>query len=242
MESRDCLNVSLENSLYSISQKTLDSFSQKFLEGFPFAYLTRFSEFYFRKFYVDSRVLIPRNETELLVDLIKQENTEFKSICDVGVGSGVILLSLVTHKGFGIDISPDALEVTKINARRFRLENSVTLHQGDRLYGVSEKFDLIVSNPPYIKESSHRKLVHNQVDRYEPHMALFLKDDDYEEWFLTFFNQVKTCLNKDGLFYMEGHELELEHQRDLLLQLGFDDVKVIKDYAGLNRFIRAKRG
>jgi release factor glutamine methyltransferase len=223
-----------------------EDLEHKFLTGVPFAYLTHYSEFYFKKFYVDERVLIPRNETELLVDLIHQEPQKFSNICDVGTGSGVILLSLIAsgkaQKGLGIDISPKALEVAQINTKKLNLEDRVTLKLGDRLSGIIDSFDLIVSNPPYIKESSHRSLVHHQVDRFEPHQALFLKDEEYKEWFEIFFIQIKSSLLAGGLFWMEGHELELEDQARHLETLGFKNVQVLKDYAGLNRFIKATRG
>jgi release factor glutamine methyltransferase len=103
---------------------------------------------------------------------------------------------------------------------------------------IDGKFDLIVSNPPYIKESSHRNLVHSSVDQHEPHVALYLPDDTYDIWFRNFFQQVKDHLH--GTFMMEGHELEVEAQGKILEELGFKQVKVLKDLTGTQRFLKAQ--
>ncbi len=202
-----------------------------------------FSEFYYHRFFVNEHVLIPRPETEWLVDLIKQENqTPIENVLDVGVGSGVILLSLIAHgvgkSGVGVDLSEAALEVARINCFRLRLESKVKFICSDRLAKVPGVFDLIVSNPPYIKASSHRSLVHESVDRHEPAMALYLEDDVYEKWFEEFFISIRHHLN--GAFWMEGHELELENQAKQLMSLGFYDVTILNDLARRPRYIKAK--
>ncbi len=191
---------------------------------------------------MNEKVLIPRPETEILVDMIVRSGRKFKKVLDVGTGSGVILLSLlkagVAQEGTGSDISHEALEVAKINQRHLRVSSE--LIQSDRFQNIKDKFDLIVSNPPYIKASAHRGLVQNTVDSYEPHLALYLKDSEYEEWFLHFFSDVKDHLLSGGEFWMEGHELELENQATMLKDLGFLDVKVDCDFCGLKRFLSGR--
>jgi release factor glutamine methyltransferase len=213
------------------------------LLGKPLDYLLGFSEFYGLKFYINSNVLIPRPETELLVDLIIQDKRNFENGLDVGTGSGVILLSLLNQgkikEGVGVDLSLKALKVAEVNAKRFKLTSEVQFKVSDRLANVFEKFNLIVSNPPYIKASSHKHLVHQTVDSYEPQMALYLKDDEYENWFEVFFKQIKEHLNPTGVFMMEGHELELSSQSEQLKKLGFKEVQVIKDYSKRDRFLKA---
>lgn len=213
-----------------------------FLQGVPFQYLLEESEFFHHRFYVNSNVLIPRSETEFLVDLIAREyKNKVKRVLDVGTGSGVILLSLlaaqVGESGVGADISSPALEIAKINAERLKLIQKTQFIISDRLQNVDGMFDLIVSNPPYIKASSHRHLVHSSVDKYEPHQALYLSDDEYLSWFEDFFVQVRKQLKGD--FFMEGHELELENQAGLLTRLGFKNVLILNDLAGTNRFLKA---
>lgn len=217
-----------------------------FLRGVPFSYLLEMSEFYENQFYVTPDVLIPRSETEQLVDLIIQENKEsVDRILDVGIGSGVIILSLLSKgtakSGLGVDISTKAIDVAMINARRLRLLDRVEFRISDRLTSVEGEFDIVVSNPPYIRASAHYEMVHQQVRTHEPHLALFLDDDAYENWFKTFFTQVFNHLNANGKFYMEGHELEVEHQGKMLAACGFKNIRVLKDLHGSPRFLSAQK-
>jgi len=212
------------------------------LKGIPFQYLLQESDFYYHKFYVNQDVLIPRPETEFLVDLIvKEYQGKVKRVLDVGTGSGVILLSLLAAKvgetGVGVDISEPALEVAKKNAKSMNLTDKTSFILSDRLQKVEGMFDLIVSNPPYIKASSHRHMVHSSVNKFEPHQALYLPDDYYIFWFEDFFAQIRGQLK--GNFFMEGHKLEVEDQAKLLSRLCFKDVTVLKDLSGTNRFLRA---
>ena len=214
---------------------------EQFLKGTPLATLMGFSEFYHNRYYVDSQVLIPRPETEYMVDLLVNEyKGKATRILDVGTGSGVILLSLlnagVGKNGVGVDISEEALRIANINTQRLRLKHKATMLKSDRLTQVEGSFDLIVSNPPYIKASSHRNLVHNSVDKHEPHTALYLPDDYYVLWFEDFFQEVRAHLN--GTFMMEGHELELDEQGKMLGRLGFQNVQVIPDLTGTKRYVK----
>ncbi len=155
----------------------------------------------------------------------------------------MILLSLVkagvAEKGTGSDISDEALKVARINQRKLRLSNKTKLVKSDRFQNITEKFDLIVSNPPYIKAKNHRSLVQSTVDAHEPHLALYLDDSTYDSWFHDFFHGVKSHLLPGGQFWMEGHEKELAGQGKVLTELGFQNVKVLKDFSGLDRFLSA---
>ena len=233
--------LQLDDALIGIPLSTIKTLEKELLTGVPLTYQMGFAEFYKDRFLVNSKVLIPRPETEYLVDLIVNEFRGKKSqILDVGVGSGAILLSLlkegVAPSGTGVDISTDALEVCSINARRFRLNPQLLL--SDRMSQVRGHYDLIVSNPPYIKASSHKALVQETVDRFEPKEALYLEDSEYCDWFLEFFTGVKTHLK--GHFFMEGHELEVGSQAALLTQMGFQKVSVLLDQYGRERFLRAE--
>lgn len=230
-----------------ISEKRSDilpeELEKKLLSGVPFVYLLENAEFYNNNFYINSSVLIPRPETEYLVDMVVQEQKgKAQRVLDVGTGSGVILLSLLCNNvgksGVGVDISEKALEVASINAKALNLSEKSTFVLSDRLNNVEGTFDLIVSNPPYIKAQSHRKLVHDQVHNFEPHEALYLPDDFYVFWFEDFFHQIRSHLK--GTFYMEGHELEVETHAVMLKGLGFKEVNVINDLTGTKRFIKAK--
>lgn len=235
--------LTLNDAHFAIPPKLRGELHESLQAGIPFSYLLGMSEFYGNQYFVNQDVLIPRPETEYLVDLIVNEfkAKNIKRILDVGTGSGVILLSLLQNNvgksGVGVDICEKALAVAKINARRLRLEKKTTLLQSDRLANVEGTFDLIVSNPPYIKASSHRQLVHESVDTHEPHQALYLPDDYYTFWFEDFFMAIRASLH--GTFFMEGHELEVEEQARLLGRLGFQDIQVLNDLSGVKRFIRA---
>jgi release factor glutamine methyltransferase len=235
--------MDLDQSYYSLSEVEQLSLASEFSRGVPLAVLMGFSEFYHHQVYVNQHVLVPRPETEYMVDLlVTQGQGKISRLLDVGTGSGVILLSLlkagVGRSGLGVDLSPLALEVAQINIRRLRLETKASLQLSDRLENVEGTFDLIVSNPPYIKASSHRSLVHASVDKHEPHQALYLPDETYSSWFKEFFQQVRHHLK--GLFMMEGHELELDDQAKMLEELGFQKVEVLKDLSGAKRFLRAE--
>ncbi|HXH32448.1 MAG TPA: HemK/PrmC family methyltransferase [Bacteriovoracaceae bacterium] len=235
--------LTLEDSSYGVGAGLLGELEGLFLRGTPFVYLLGQSEFYGRRFFITSDVLIPRPETEQLVELIAKESKKFQTMVDVGTGSGAILLTLldlgIAQQGLGIDCSKEALEVACNNSRRLRLEDRCELLLGDRLKGVGGRFDLIVSNPPYIKATTHKHLVHSKVDEFEPRMALYLEDSTYQAWFEEFFGQVLLRLSENGLFMMEGHEHELTSQAAGLKELGFKNVQVLKDFAGRDRFLKA---
>jgi release factor glutamine methyltransferase len=235
--------ISLELSEFTLSELDSQKLEEHFLKGTPLATLMGFSEFYHHRFYVNEHVLIPRPETEYMVDLLVQEfKGKAQRVLDVGTGSGVIILSLldagVGKNGVGVDISTDALKVAEINRQRLRLKHKLTLIQSDRLTKAEGIFDLIVSNPPYIKATSHKSLVHASVDKHEPHEALYLPDDYYVLWFEDFFQEVRAHLN--GTFMMEGHELELEDQAKMLGRLGFQKIQVLNDLTGTKRYVRAE--
>lgn len=239
------LHIGLDQGLSSVKEQIILEMCHSFLNGVPFPYLLENSEFYHQDFYINNSVLIPRPETEYLVDIIAKEfKNKVKRILDIGTGSGVIVLSLVSHgvgqTGVGVDISDEALEVAKINCQKLGLEKKVTLMKSDRLSRVEGSFDLMVSNPPYIKASSHKKLVHQNVDLYEPHRALYLPDDYYVLWFEDFFAEIRSHLK--GTFFMEGHELEVENQAKMLSKLGFTSVEVLNDMSGTKRYLRANFG
>lgn len=234
------LQLELSHSIYLVSSLLLKDLENVFQKGIPFPYQLQESEFYGRSFYVNQHVLIPRPETELLVDLIVQKKKKYHSMADVGVGSGVILLSLlkegIAPKGLGLDVSEDSLNVARSNASNLRV-SSAEFILSDRLLNVTSEFDLIVSNPPYIKQVSHREGVHDKVDEYEPALALYIPDADYENWFREFFAQVSASLKSGGDFFMEGHEEELKTQAGWLREAGLINVEVIKDWTGRERFL-----
>lgn len=144
-------------------------------KGFPVAYLTHSKEFYGLDFYVDERVLVPRDATEILVDLVLQKASHDASIIEVGTGSGAISVA-VKHerpdlKVIAGDISPEVLEVARINAERHQVQ--VDFYESDLLESLPEvDAEILVANLPYIGEVEHRYIADN-VEAFEPHLALF---------------------------------------------------------------------
>ncbi|MDB9786774.1 peptide chain release factor N(5)-glutamine methyltransferase [Bacteriovoracaceae bacterium] len=225
-------------------------------EGIPLAYLTRSRFFWGREFYVDERVLIPRFETEGLVELILTElqkrdiKGELK-IVDVGTGSGVILLTILQELGLDnieaifSDIDEGALDVCRENYHRQskNIGNNIhcSFYLSDRLKEIDGNCDVIISNPPYIMESADLKSVHSQVLNFEPKKALFLKDEIYFNWYEDFFNEAFKCLNKNGLLFLEGHESHLDRLEVCLGKVGFSDRLILKDLTQRKRFLMARK-
>lgn len=216
----------------------------EFKKGVPLDYIVRSRYFYNAEFYVDERVLIPRFETEILVDegikLIKKHH--YKKIADICCGSGCVGLALAIElDDLEIDltdISEDALSVTKLNRDKLQYllkNNEIAIKQADRMPSNS-KYDLILTNPPYIKEKNDLNRVHKNVNQYEPHISLYLDDGEYDQWFKDFFGAIHNALNRNGTFIMEGSEEHLE--RLVNYCHNFDNVELLKDLTGRPRFIR----
>ena len=230
-------------------------FFEKLKKGVPLEYITGHAYFYRSYFRVTPDVLIPRSETEILVEMAIQEiqkNYLHKNcrVVDVGTGSGVIALSLMMENFAMLDmvasdISDKALLVARKNYFNLNYAISKTHNirfvKSDRLEEVDGVFDIILSNPPYIKRHADIDSVHQQVQRFEPEVALFLDDDVYNTWFEDFFKTIYQKLNNDGMSLMEGHELHLEGLKDCAQKVGFLKVDIIKDYTGRNRFLRLKK-
>ena len=220
------------------------------LEGVPLEYIFNRSSFLGVNFYVDSRVLIPRQESEMLVDealrFIHSCGKKSLKCLDIGVGSGVLGLSVLIqahghiHSLTGVDISESALAVALLNQKKLShywpYSVEIKWIKADRLNFNHQTYDLILSNPPYIK-SSRMSEVHPQVRKFEPASALFLPDNQYLDWFNLFFKQVKTALNAGGIFLMEGHELELSELAILAKQF-FKQVELLQDLTSSPRFLR----
>jgi release factor glutamine methyltransferase len=211
-------------------------------KGEPVQYVIGETQFLDAVFKVTEDVLIPRPETEELVNLVSEylENQENKKIriVDVGTGSGVIGVSLKRKypeaNVICTDISKKALKIAKENADN--LSTNVVFYEGDKLKPLIDrgiKVDMIVSNPPYIKSGD---VVDEQVVKYEPHFALF--DDNYE-FFSYLFNNAYKVFNERGIIFLEVSEDHAEEiKRNAICINNFAKVELIKDLEGKNRFIK----
>ena len=187
--------------------------------------------------------MIPRNETEELVHLIIKENPEKgKKILDIGTGSGCIPVTLALEmkeaEVFGLDISDEGLEVAVRNAKK--LHAPVEFFRCDILKEVPqvEDLDILVSNPPYVPKEDQTQMHRNVVD-FEPHMALFVPDADPLLFYRVIGEKGRLLLKKGGRLYFEIYEKTAVAVKQLLENLGYQQVKIHIDLNGKERMVSA---
>ena len=215
----------------------------------PVQYLLKEAWFYKYSFFVSPAVLIPRPETEELVEWIIQENklnAEMKniSILDIGTGSGCIAITMKKELSkanvTAIDVSADALIVARENAQR--LNTTIQFEQIDFLnekeWSKLGQFDIIVSNPPYIADQEE-SFIAVHVKEYEPHLALFVPDTDPLLFYKAIANFATTHLNENGSVSVEINQLLGKETKAVFEQAGFSNVQLKKDISGNERMIRA---
>lgn len=219
----------------------------KDLENYkPIQYILGKTEFYGIPITVNPSVLIPRPETEELVELILKENKndDNTSIIDIGTGSGCIAIALKNHLSnaevFAIDVSGNILNVAKNNSE---LNNThITFKQFNILtnshISTFPKFDIIVSNPPYVRKSEKTQM-HNNVLSYEPAKALFVDDDNPLLFYKAISDFAKIHLKPLGKIYCEINQYLGKETSDLFLNEGFKHLKIIKDINGNDRILKA---
>lgn len=215
---------------------------ENLLMGMPIQYILGKGPFYGREFVVSPAVLIPRNETEELVHLIIKENPkESLHILDIGTGSGCIPVTLALEMKmptvFGIDISEEALDIAKKNADL--LQSKVDFIQSDILKEELpfEDLDIIVSNPPYVRHSE-KNLMHTNVLAYEPHLALFVYDEDPLLFYRIISQKALKTLKSGGKLYFEINEAFGKETKELMERTGFLDVEIFEDLNGRQRMVR----
>ena len=175
-KSREEILVNLDQEINEKNILKYEKFIKRRTKKEPIAYILEEKEFWSKQFNINKNILIPRPETELLVDKVLKIFKEKKiSILDLGTGSGCILLSLLSELknsiGVGIDVSKEAIFVAKINRHRLNLENRAKFFKQSIMSVINKKFDLVVSNPPYIERNNIKNLSED-VKRYEPRLAL----------------------------------------------------------------------
>ena len=207
----------------------------------PLAYILGETEFYGLKIMVNEFTLIPRPETEELVALILNENNGALSILDIGTGSGCIALALAKNlrdsRVTAWDVSSKALTMVEQNANR--LDIKVDTEEVDILSTErKEQFDIIVSNPPYIPFSDQEEMERNVLD-YEPHLALFVENDNPLIFYQRIGEFALGSLAENGKLYFEIHERLGDKVKELLENLGYKKVMVHQDINGKDRMVSA---
>jgi release factor glutamine methyltransferase len=210
----------------------------------PLQYIVGNVEFFGFKLVVNENVLIPRPETEQLVEKIIKDNTgiENLTILDIGVGSGNISIALSNNlkncKVVGIDISEKALEIAKVNSKKYLSENKVEFKLFDILkdnLANLGKFDLIISNPPYISDKDFEAL-EPELKNFEPRIALTDSSDGIS-YYKKIISASKELLNMNGKLYFEMGKDQFQKIDSLMKENGFKNINIIKDYSGIERII-----
>ncbi|TCO22481.1 release factor glutamine methyltransferase [Pedobacter psychrotolerans] len=214
--------------------------------GKPIQHILGVAHFYGGIFEVNPHVLIPRPETEELVDWIIQDHkvseTYHAKLLDIGTGSGCIPISLKKYlpdfEVFSIDVSAEALEVANRNAKATNVE--VKFMEADiSNYQTDLKFDIIVSNPPYIRELEQLEM-HENVLMHEPHLALFVSNENPLIFYEAIADLAIQNLNPKGSLYLEINEYLSKETIDMLTAKRFKNITLRKDMQGKDRMIRAK--
>ena len=235
-----------KNTLFSDEQHhVIETFIEKLKKNVPIQYILGETEFFGLIFNVNESVLIPRPETEELVEWIRSENNRSAdlNILDIGTGSGCIAISLkhefpnASVQAF--DISEQALNTARSNAERNKLD--VTFSQTDILNApeTEQRWDIIVSNPPYVTELEKSSILPNVLE-HEPHLALFVPDNDPLLFYRSIALFAKHHLKPQGKLYFEINRSFGVETVELLTNLGFCNVELRKDISGNDRMVRAE--
>lgn len=215
-------------------------------EGEPVQYAVGSARFYGLDFLVSPAVLIPRPETEGLVDMIVKDYAGMSDlkVLDCGTGSGCIAIALARNLAFSkvdaIDISDDAIAVANDNAKVLKTYIHVYKRDILTLKSGNERYDIIVSNPPYIADAEAAEM-DKRVKDYEPHTALFVPDDDPLKFYRPIAEYAIETLNQDGTLYFEINPRFVDDMKQMLTSAGFNSVDAVRDYIGRYRYIKAKR-
>ncbi len=228
-----------------ISDK-IDAIIQRLIAHEPIQYILDDAYFYGMHFHVNGDTLIPRPETEQLIDLIVEQNiAEDLRLLDIGTGSGCIAIALARTLKFPIvdafDISKGALGIAALNAKE--LKAKVNFSQLDILKAEWPKaaiYDIVVSNPPYITQSERSGMDANVLD-YEPHSALFVPDDNPLMFYRSIAEYSLYALKRGGKLYFEINPLFADEMVKLLTDMGYAAVTTMRDYTGKLRFTSAIR-
>jgi release factor glutamine methyltransferase len=224
--------------------KEIKAICHELKSGKPIQYILGETTFYNCTIKVNGATLIPRPETEELVDLIVKENKGFSgSILDIGTGSGAIAIALAVNMPgctvTGTDVSEEALLVA---AENNKVNSAAVRFICDDIFrtppGIFADIGIIVSNPPYVRESE-KKLMATNVLGFEPHSALFVPDEDPLKYYSAILKLARTSLLKEGKLYLEINEaLGLETSL-LVTSHGFRETSIIQDLNGKERFVKA---
>ena len=242
------IDVSLQSEAL-ITPKTFEYFEtiiSRLLTYEPIQYILGTTSFFGLDFKVDPNVLIPRPETEELVDwILKQaDSNQSLKILDIGTGSGCIAVSLAKHfpnaEVFALDVSPAALEMAQYNAQQNAVQLNTIEANVLEWENTASQFDIIVSNPPYVRESEKERMAPNVLD-HEPHLALFVENNNPLVFYQAIVALSTQALKKQGLLYFEINEYLGDETKALFSSNDFEDIQLKTDIFGKNRMMCASK-
>ena len=238
-------NAQSEKTLSESQVTQLAEIQNRLLKYEPWQHIVGFADFYGSKFHVSPDVLVPRPETEELVQLILDNIKPMQTILDIGTGSGCIPISIKKkHEHlavFGLDVSEAALEMARKNATlnqvdiNWRQANILNPNEWNRV-GAEQRFDIIVSNPPYVLESDKTKM-HRNVLEFDPELALFVADETPLLFYDAIANFALQYLKPNGQLYFEIHQNFGQQTVALLEKKGFIEAELVKDLFGNDRIV-----
>lgn len=209
----------------------------------PIQQILGFAYFMGDKFKVSKDTLIPRDETEILarkaIDIINKNN--LKSALDIGTGTGILACTIAKYtlsKSTALDVSDNALKIAEENIKKLDLSEKVKTLKSNLFEKVSEKYDLIVSNPPYIPLSEKATIQKEVI--FDPDLALYTKDEKGLEFYEKISKNAKNYLNKNGYLLFEMGLGQSEDIKQTLEQEGYKNIQIEKDLAGIDRVIIAQ--
>ena len=214
----------------------------------PIQYILGETEFFGSRFFVDENTLIPRPETEELVELILKICEDKKianlKILDIGTGSGCIAISLAKNlpnaKVFGLDVSENALKIAKSNAELNAVDVTFINQNILEVDELLQQFDIIASNPPYVRNLEKHEISKNVLD-YEPHLALFVEDNDALLFYKKIALLAQKNLSNSGLLFFEINQYLAIEMIDLLQSLSFKNIQLHQDVYGNDRMILCEK-
>jgi release factor glutamine methyltransferase len=236
---RSQLILNLDKKIKNKEKEIFFNYIERRKKSEPIAYITGYKEFWKNKFKVDKNVLIPRPDTETIVEQVLNDLNinSAKKILDIGTGSGCILLSILRERkkctGVGVDISKNAIKLAKYNAKIQHIKNRIRFLNSDIDNFYGDKYDLIISNPPYVKSHKINSL-DKDIKNFEPKVALNGGVDGYTKIRLTI-KKSSTLIKKRGKLFLEVGFDQTRETLKLLKLNGFYTNKVVKDLANANR-------
>lgn len=238
------IHLNLDEEISKKNENRIEALLKQRRKGRPMAYIIGKKEFMGLDFFVKEGVLIPRPDTEVLVeDIIEQaKKIDNPLIVDIGTGSGAISVSLTKYikdsKVYSLDISDDALEIGQVNAKNNEVEDRITFLKSDVFSSLENediKFDIIVSNPPYIRKADIAGL-EVDVKNYEPSLALDGGDDGFDFYRKITEDSIKFIKDNGILGYEVGYD-QAEDVKKIMIQSGYGDIRILEDLASIQRVV-----